>query len=328
MSLELTPRQHAQLLAGINPRRVSKDGKGYSHVEAYDIRAHLIRVFGFGGWSSDVVAMELVYETPTEGDKPRWSVCYRAQCRLTVQGTTYTEWACGDAANQPSRADAHDLALKTAESQALKRAAVNLGDNFGLSLYQRGATAPLVRVTLVAPPTEEEPPTAEAATSVDEHVTEVARENEVEEDNRERSAKPEREPKNKPAPKAAEHDVAMTDADQRVLDELDIVAEVVQETFPPEYDETEAAVGAVQEAMPGATVDEEATEALSEKEQAVADITALVIKARATTGDDALQLLKEALELAVKRGVRQHRLGNGETIGASLTAMMAKAAGK
>jgi hypothetical protein len=40
------------------------------------------------------------------------------------------------------------MAIKTAESDALKRAAINLGDQFGLSLYNNGATAPVVIQTL------------------------------------------------------------------------------------------------------------------------------------------------------------------------------------
>ena len=40
------------------------------------------------------------------------------------------------------------MAVKTAESDALKRAAINLGDQFGLSLYNNGSTAPVVTQTL------------------------------------------------------------------------------------------------------------------------------------------------------------------------------------
>ena len=40
------------------------------------------------------------------------------------------------------------MAIKTAESDALKRAASNLGDQFGLSLYNNGSSAPVVITTL------------------------------------------------------------------------------------------------------------------------------------------------------------------------------------
>lgn len=150
--------QQAQLLAPLNPARVGKDGKGFSHLEAWEIRRHLIRIFGHARWSCDLTDMELVFETSSEGDKPRWTVCYRATVCLTIcapdgeQLATYTEAACGDATNYPSRADAHDQAIKTAESQAFKRAAVNLGDGFGLSLYANGSTDAVVGRTLVNEP--------------------------------------------------------------------------------------------------------------------------------------------------------------------------------
>jgi hypothetical protein len=49
-------------------------------------------------------------------------------------------------AQMPSfkRGDCHDFALKKAQSQALKRAAINLGDQFGLSLYRKGLTEALI----------------------------------------------------------------------------------------------------------------------------------------------------------------------------------------
>lgn len=154
----LTDAQLGQLLKGINPVRVQKDPKGNSHVEAYEIRAHLNRIFGFGRWSADVMDQHLVYETSTEAERPRWSVCWYARVRLEVRapnGTflcTFTEGATGDATNQPSRADANDQACKTAASQALKRCAMNLGDQFGLSLYNKGSFRPLVGKTLTWAP--------------------------------------------------------------------------------------------------------------------------------------------------------------------------------
>lgn len=70
------------------------------------------------------------------------------QLRIHATGATYTEAAVGSA-TLPQRGEAHDMAVKTAESDALKRAAINLGDQFGLSLYNNGAVAPVVVKTLV-----------------------------------------------------------------------------------------------------------------------------------------------------------------------------------
>jgi hypothetical protein len=206
-----------QLLRAINGKRVSTDGKGYSHVEAYDIRAHLTRIFGFGNWDTEVTMLEQVYESSEmkrkrnkQGEEygdpyEAWTVCYRARMRLTVRSqdgtvcSTHEDGATGEATNQPSRGDAHDLALKTACSQALKRAAVNWGDNFGLSLYAKGSKAALIRRTLVMPDAE----AAADGEAVDSHITEpLPREDELpepENDQRETNVK-----KPPPAPPVAD----------------------------------------------------------------------------------------------------------------------------
>lgn len=153
----LNKYQHAQLLRGVNPSRV-RTLSGNSHMEAYDIRAHLNRVFGFAKWSAEVVVMELIFERFHKNSKGKdaVSVGYRAGLALTVCGpdgsslATYTEYAAGSASGFPvsKQADAHDMSMKTAESQALKRAAINLGDQFGLSLYQKNSVKPIVMQTL------------------------------------------------------------------------------------------------------------------------------------------------------------------------------------
>ena len=152
--MSLRANQVEQLLKGINPSRVGKDGKGFAHLEAWDVRAHLIRIFGFAKWSQELIELEPIFETSIEKDgKTRWTVAYRATVRLTIytgdlEDAVYTEAAVGDSQNNPSRADAHDMAIKTAESQAFKRCAINLGDQFGLSLYNNGGTSSVVRAVL------------------------------------------------------------------------------------------------------------------------------------------------------------------------------------
>jgi Rad52/22 family double-strand break repair protein len=185
--MALTHEQVTQLLRPINPRRVEKRDN-LSHLQAYDVRAHLTRIFGFGNWSGEVIDTTMLYEDVFHGEKPAKgggtytahtvSVGYRCTYRLTVptsdtwlHSAVYTEAAAGDATNFPvnKRGDAHDFAIKTAESQAMKRCAMNLGDQFGLSLYNNGSTAALIGKTLVMPDalTEDEKPA-----DVTEHITE------------------------------------------------------------------------------------------------------------------------------------------------------------
>lgn len=189
----LTAAQITQLLRPINGQRVGK-ANGFSHVEAYDVRAHLTRIFGFGRWDAEVGTCRLVFEAESEkNSKTVWTVCYLASVLVRVRTpdgrplAQFIDVATGDATNQPSRADAHDMAAKTAASQALKRAAVNLGDQFGLSLYNKGSLAPLVRGTLVEQPTASTPEGGDSA-GVDAHITTpLAPESEVAEDEREYS---------------------------------------------------------------------------------------------------------------------------------------------
>jgi Rad52/22 family double-strand break repair protein len=170
-------KQWAQLIAPIRPQRVGhKDGQ--SHVEAYDCRAHLSRIFGFARWSEDVIDVTMLYEQSKPHEKatepPRWRAAYRATVRLTVNapdGTvlaTYTETATGSNFGwlpDSKRDEAHDMAIKTAASQALKRCAINLGDQFGLSLYNKGSLAALVGGTIAAPPEERGAPSAPDVTA-------------------------------------------------------------------------------------------------------------------------------------------------------------------
>lgn len=157
--LRLTPEQHAALLAPIHSNRIQSK-QGQSHLQAWDVRRYLNRIFGFGGWSLQTMSLELVAQVATQdGNRTKYTVIYRAQVRLTIRnadgtvGAVFEDGAAGDAINFPESklGDAHDFAMKTALSQALKRAAVNLGDQFGLSLYNKGATGPVVQKTLVGP---------------------------------------------------------------------------------------------------------------------------------------------------------------------------------
>lgn len=164
----LTIEQYNYLLQAIDPRRV-QELRGMSHLEAWDVRRTLTRVFGIGGWDQELLSQELVHSVGAmrrrrnkegvEYGEPyeAWTVVYTVTLRLVVKDRNgihvchFDDGASGDAVNQPSVGDAHDLAIKTAISQALKRAAVNLGDQFGLSLYNNGSADRVVHRTLVPP---------------------------------------------------------------------------------------------------------------------------------------------------------------------------------
>ena len=155
----ITDNPREERLTPITPKRVStrkQSGKERSYLEAWEVKAHLIRVFGFGGWDWNVTSAKLAFEDPVEKDgKQSWSVGYMVSGTLTIHAidgdrdATYTEAAVGSALN-PQRGEAHDLAIKSAESDALKRAAINLGNQFGLSLYKDGGSLDDVIIEVLA----------------------------------------------------------------------------------------------------------------------------------------------------------------------------------
>lgn len=186
MSGTLWPQQEEILLRAIKPGRVvHRDGQ--SNLEAYDVRAHLTRIFGFGNWDEISIATEMLYEeaTTTKTGKPAFKVAYRADRAIVVRNPNgehvceYHGSAVGEAIMPDfKRGDAHDFAVKKAQSQALKRAAINLGDQFGLSLYAKGAVGVVVGKVVVSGGEMHEPDVIE---EVDPDASPIAEEEDQEE---------------------------------------------------------------------------------------------------------------------------------------------------
>ncbi|MFI5783192.1 Rad52/Rad22 family DNA repair protein [Nocardia sp. NPDC051570] len=210
--MPFTPAQVDQLLAAINPVRVMKDGKGNSHLPQQDVLAHLIRIFGFGGFDYEVISLDLIFEqqhVKRDGTRPdnRYDVCYKALMRLTVRDphgqvvTRLEDGSTGDASNQ-SRADGHDLAMKSAISLAKKRCAIALGDQFGLSLYNKGQLSKLVGKTLVHPgkvDTQQKDVQADVPESKSLGIDETERERHISDDAKAAEPQPESKPSGPPS---------------------------------------------------------------------------------------------------------------------------------
>jgi len=151
----LTARQVEYLLRPIGRRRVLQH-RGNSHLSQQDVRAHLARVFGWGGWSYAILQHDVVevLQVRNSNGNEAWEVTYLCRLRLTIRDPRGNELASfddvgtGTSPKLPSKGDAHDFAAKVAVSIALKRAAANLGDQFGLSLYNKGQVEALTVFTL------------------------------------------------------------------------------------------------------------------------------------------------------------------------------------
>ena len=145
------------LLKPIHPNRVSSL-RGLSYVEGHDIRAELTRVFGFGRWSEETMEQHLICETETttKAGGKAWYVVYKTRVRLHIDAPDGTALCYYDGAHvgestHPVRGEAHGNALTNSQTYALRRCAINLGDQFGLSLYNKGSMEAIVRWTLVRP---------------------------------------------------------------------------------------------------------------------------------------------------------------------------------
>lgn len=151
----LSPEQVTLLLKPIHPQRVLSL-KNMAYVAGHDVRAELNRVFGFARWDQELLRQDLICdrEVKTKAGSPAFYVLYRSTVRLSVRAVDGTPLCFYDGTHvgestHPVQGDAHGNAVTNSETYALRRAAINLGDQFGLSLYNNGSLDAIVRWTLV-----------------------------------------------------------------------------------------------------------------------------------------------------------------------------------
>ena len=104
-----------------------------SYIEGWHAIAEANRIFGFDGWTRETAEMVIVREEEV-GDK--WRVAYRAKVRVYVNGIHRDGSGYGSGIAK-DLGDAHEGALKEAETDATKRALMTFGNQFGLALYDK-----------------------------------------------------------------------------------------------------------------------------------------------------------------------------------------------
>lgn len=138
-------QQIGLLKAPLNRANVSERSNGgrmLSYIEGYHAIDTANEIFGFDGWGSDM-ALELVTEYPVEigggyGKKgsPGIEVVYKAEVIVTVGDQSHKDVGTGNG-RAKSPKDAHELAMKEAVTDALKRALRHWGNQFGNCLYDK-----------------------------------------------------------------------------------------------------------------------------------------------------------------------------------------------
>lgn len=124
------------------PREVvstrTQAGFEISYLETWYVIDRLNQVLGQGNWSYQTINTTKVYEGKVND---KHSVSYTATVILGafVDGkhTQFSDVGYGDGFDKNSPGKAHELAIKEAVSDAVKRCAKNLGRSMGLALYDK-----------------------------------------------------------------------------------------------------------------------------------------------------------------------------------------------
>jgi DNA recombination protein Rad52 len=110
-------------------------GRQMSYIEGWHAIAEANRIFGFDAWNRETVESRCVLSRESKGS---FHIVYVAKVRVSVRTSDLTiireGYGTGDA-QASSAGEAHDKAIKTAETDATKRAFATFGKPFGLSLY-------------------------------------------------------------------------------------------------------------------------------------------------------------------------------------------------
>lgn len=156
----LTDEQRKALSQPLDPQLIKQrdDYQGgrkikLSYIEGHTVKRHANEIFGFDGWDYQLDRVQEVYcgdhlDRKTKEVKGR-KVVYTAQVRVKVGDLVREDVGYGSGYGQDD-GDATEGAIKEAVTDALKRALVSFGDQFGLGLY--GGSPSQVQRQQAAPP--------------------------------------------------------------------------------------------------------------------------------------------------------------------------------
>jgi Rad52/22 family double-strand break repair protein len=108
-----------------------------NYVEGWHVIAEANRIFGYDAWDRQTITTHCVWSGMANRHH---AAAYAAKVRIAVRAGAITiiREGCGSGeARGLTPGEAHELALKTAETDATKRALATFGNPFGLALYDR-----------------------------------------------------------------------------------------------------------------------------------------------------------------------------------------------
>jgi DNA recombination protein Rad52 len=134
----------------VRTRRVEDATLAY--VEGWHVVAEANRIFGYDAWDRHTLSTRCVW---SDAANHRYAAAYTAKVRIAVRAGSIviTREGCGSGSAKASTpGEAHELALKAAETDATKRAFATFGNPFGLALYDRELAGVRNRKALSVPP--------------------------------------------------------------------------------------------------------------------------------------------------------------------------------
>jgi len=144
--MSFTEQQNADLAAKLPASAVksrSQAGRSVSYVEGWHVIAEANRIFGFDNWTRETIDIRCVAEKERKiGAKENfagydgWGVSYLCKVRVVVCGVAREGCGAGHGIDR-DLGQAHESALKEAETDAMKRAFMTFGNPFGLALYDK-----------------------------------------------------------------------------------------------------------------------------------------------------------------------------------------------
>ncbi len=135
-----TDTQTRQLSAKLDAKHVrtrNANGAVLHYVEGWHVVDEANRIFGFDAWDRRTLINTCIW-SGTSGEC--FVAAYTAKVRISVRAGDITVVRDGSGSGEGkalTRTEAHELALKSAETDATKRALATFGNPFGLALYDR-----------------------------------------------------------------------------------------------------------------------------------------------------------------------------------------------
>lgn len=120
-------------------QRLGSGGVMLDYLEGWFVIQEANRIFGHDGWTRETLILEPVgvpVHSKNRYGKDQWKVGYRAVVRVAAHGVIRYGSGFGNGIG-PDSVDVHELAVKEAETDAMKRALATFGNPFGLALYDK-----------------------------------------------------------------------------------------------------------------------------------------------------------------------------------------------